>query len=144
MLPTYIDRLPAINACFNALSATLLLLGYISVRRRNIVVHRTCMVSAFISSSLFLVGYLIRMANTGSHRFPDAGLIKTAYLILLFSHMVLAIVLVPLVLRTLYLAYQKRFTQHRRMARYTFPIWMYVSVTGVMVYAMLYHVAPTL
>jgi putative membrane protein len=137
-------HLPAINACFNAASATLLALGYIAIRRHQVGLHLRLMLAALTSSTLFLVGYLTRMALTGTHRFPGTGTLKLVYLTLLFSHMVLAVVLLPLVLRTLYLAYQRRFDVHRRWARVTWPIWMYVSVTGVVVYYMLYHVAPTL
>jgi putative membrane protein len=102
------------------------------------------MVSAFIASTVFLIGYLTRFYLTGTHRFPDVGVWRTIYLVILISHMILAVVTVPLVLRSLFLAYKKRYQEHRRIARWTFPIWMYVSVTGVVVYAMLYHLAPTL
>lgn len=135
-------RLPGVNACFNALSSLLLLIGYVAIRRRKVRVHLSCMLGALASSTLFLVGYLTRMYLTGSHTFPTLGWIRTFYLVLLFSHMVLAVVLLPLILRTLQLAATRRFAQHRRWARWTWPIWMYVSVTGVVVYWMLYHLAP--
>ncbi len=136
--------LPKVNACFNGLSATLLLLGYIAIRRRNIAVHLRLMLSALASSALFLVGYLTRMVLTGSHTFPGTGPIRTFYLTLLITHMILAVVLLPLLARVLWLAYHRRFDGHRFWARITWPIWMYVSVTGVVVYFMLYHLAPTL
>ena len=97
------------------------------------------MQGAFITSAIFLVCYLTRFYLTGAHRFPGTGWLKIVYLTILFSHMVLAVVTVPLVLRTLYLARRARFREHRRIARFTFPVWMYVSVTGVVVYVMLYH-----
>jgi putative membrane protein len=93
---------------------------------------------------LFLAGYLTRMALTGTHRFPDVGAVKTLYLAVLASHTVLAALAAPLVLRTLFLGLRQRFPDHRRIARKTLPIWLYVSVTGVVVYAMLYHLAPAL
>lgn len=140
----WIDLLPSFNAILNGSSAACLALGYAAVRAGRIRVHRACMLAALACSTVFLLGYLTRMWLTGTHRFPEAGAIKTFYLALLFSHMVLAVVLLPLVLRTLQLALTGRFAQHRRMARVAWPIWMYVSVTGVVVYWMLYHLAPRL
>jgi putative membrane protein len=99
------------------------------------------MQGAFVTSTIFLVCYLTRVYLTGTHRFPGAGWMKAVYLAILFSHMVLAVVTVPLVLRTLYLARASRFAEHRKIAKFTFPVWMYVSVTGVIVYVMLYHLA---
>jgi uncharacterized membrane protein YozB (DUF420 family) len=136
--------LPKVNACFNGLSATLLLLGYIAIRQGHVVRHLRLMLAALLSSTLFLVGYLTRMALTGSHPFPGTGPVRTFYLVLLVSHMILAVVLLPLLARVLWLAYHRRFDRHRFWARITWPIWMYVSVTGVVVYYMLYHVAPAL
>ena len=138
------NALAPINALLNSTSTVLLLVGYVAVRRRKIPVHRASMVGAFVASSVFLVGYLTRFALTGSHRFPDLGWIRTLYLTILISHMLLAIVTVPLVFRTLFLAWRKRFDEHRRIARFTYPIWLYVSFTGVIVYLMLYHLAPAL
>lgn len=138
------NALAPINALLNSTSTVLLLVGYVAVRRRKIPVHRASMVGAFVASSVFLVGYLTRFALTGSHRFPDLGWIRTLYLTILISHMLLAIVTVPLVFRTLFLAWRKRFDEHRKIARFTYPIWLYVSFTGVIVYVMLYHLAPAL
>jgi len=138
------DALAPINALLNSTSTVLLLAGYVAVRQKKVSTHRFCMVGAVVASSVFLVGYLTRFALTGSHRFPDVGWVRTAYLIILISHMILAVVTVPLVLRTLFLAYKKRFQEHRKIARYTYPIWLYVSFTGVIVYAMLYHMGPAL
>jgi putative membrane protein len=100
------------------------------------------MLGAFVASAVFLAGYLLRFYLTGTHRFPAVGMVRTVYLIVLFSHMALAVVTVPLVFRTLFLASRDRFEEHKRIATKTFPIWMYVSVTGVVVYLMLYHLAP--
>jgi uncharacterized membrane protein YozB (DUF420 family) len=138
------NALAPVNALLNTSSTVLLIVGYLAVRRKNVPVHRASMIGAFVASCVFLVGYLTRFALTGSHRFPDLGWVRAAYLVILFSHMVLAVVTVPLVLRTLFLAYKKRFEAHRKIARITYPIWLYVSFTGVLVYLMLYHLAPSL
>ncbi len=131
--------LPVVNACLNGLSALLLINGLLAIRRRERTLHGRMMGAAFVSSTLFLISYLTRWAISGTHRFGGAGLWKLVYLAILFSHMALAMAVVPLVLRTLFLALKRRFEEHRRLARITFPIWMYVSVTGVIVYLMLYH-----
>ena len=131
--------LPVLNACLNGLAALLLLAGLWAIRSGRREVHRQLMVSAFVTSSVFLASYLLRFALFGSKKFPGAGAWKALYLTILFSHMLLAMAVVPLVLRTLYLALRGRFAGHQRLARITFPVWMYVSVTGVVVYAMLYH-----
>ena len=135
------QQLATLNAVLNAASAVLLLVGWWAIRSRRIPVHRAAMHAAFVTSVLFLVSYLTRAWLTGTHRFPGGGLLKTAYLVVLFSHMVLAVVVVPLVLRTLFLARAARFDEHRRIARITLPVWIYVSITGVLVYVMLYHLA---
>jgi uncharacterized membrane protein YozB (DUF420 family) len=135
---------PAINAMLNGTSSVFLIAGWFAIRRRLIAFHRACMVSAFISSGVFLASYLARFATTGAHKYPGAGLDKTIYLLILFSHMVLAALVVPLVLRSLWLGWKGRYAAHRRIARWTFPIWMYVSLTGVAVYVLLYHVGPAL
>jgi putative membrane protein len=131
--------LAAINACFNGLSACLVAAGWVAIKRGERTRHRNLMVGALVSSSLFLVGYLTRMGLYGSTAYTGTGFTRTLYLVILFSHMVLAAVVVPLVLRTVFLAYKQRFEQHRRIARWTLPIWLYVSVTGVLVYLMLYR-----
>jgi uncharacterized membrane protein YozB (DUF420 family) len=138
------NALAPINALLNTTSTVLLIVGYIAVRQKKINAHRFSMFGAFIASCVFLAGYLTRFALTGSHRFPDLGWIRVAYLALLISHMILAVVTVPLVMRTLFLAYKKRFLEHRKIAKITYPIWLYVSVTGVIVYLMLYQIAPAL
>lgn len=136
------EVLPPVNAALNATSATLLVLGWRAIRSGRRIRHRNLMIAALGTSALFLVGYLTRMALTGTHRFPGRGALRAAYLVLLGSHTVLAAAIVPLIAVTLWLAWRERFDVHRRVARYAFPAWLYVSVTGVLVYFMLYWVAP--
>lgn len=128
------------NAGLNLTSAVLLVLGWRSIRERRAHRHRTYMTGAVTASALFLVFYVIRFSLTGTHRFAGEGAARVAYLAILFSHMVLAVVIVPLVLRLLWLVRTGRFRAHRRLARWTFPLWLYVSVTGLLVYTLLYHV----
>ncbi|MFL5264396.1 MAG: DUF420 domain-containing protein [Anaeromyxobacteraceae bacterium] len=134
--------LPSLNATLNAASAVLLFLGWRAIRAGRKELHRAFMIAACGSSTLFLAGYLTRIALTGTHRFPGDGALRVAYLAVLASHTVLAALTLPLVLRTLQLSLTSRFTEHRRIARFTFPVWLYVSATGVVVYVMLYHLAP--
>ena len=141
MQPPWINSLPSVNACLNAGSALLLLAGYRFVRRKEIATHKLCMGSAFCVSALFLVSYLTYHAFHGATRFPGTGWARLAYLTLLASHTLLAVVIVPLVLRTLYLAARRRFDAHQVIARWTWPLWLYVSVTGVIIYWMLYRVS---
>jgi putative membrane protein len=136
--------LPSVNAALNGTSAVLALAGFLAIRRGARNVHRNLMLGACASSVLFLAGYLTRIALTGTHRFPGGGALHAAYLAVLVSHTVLAALVAPLVIRTVFLAWRERFPAHRRIARTTLPIWMYVSVTGVVVYLMLYHLAPAL
>ncbi len=138
------DLLATVNAGLNGTSTLCLLVGYIAVKNKRVNMHKWSMISAFVASAVFLIGYLTRFYLTGAHRFPDVGLWRTIYLVILFSHMILAVATVPLVIRSLFLAYKKRFDEHRRIAKYTFPIWFYVSLTGVVVYLMLYQLAPAL
>jgi uncharacterized membrane protein YozB (DUF420 family) len=133
--------LPALNACLNALSAALLVAGYRFVRRRDIARHRLCMLSAFGVSAIFLGSYLIYHFQVGSVRFPGSGWLRVAYFTVLISHTVLAATVPLLAVATLARALQRRFDRHRRLARWTLPVWLYVSVTGVLVYWMLYHLA---
>ena len=135
---------PAINAALNATSAVLLIAGWRAIRAGDRERHRAMMLATVTTSTVFLVSYLIRVATSGTHVYPGNGIDKYIYLTILFSHMVLAVVLVPLVVRALQLALTGRFPQHRRIVRFTWPIWMVVSVTGVAVYVMLYHLAPIL
>jgi putative membrane protein len=121
------------------LSAVFLLVAYRAIRRLEIEKHRRWMLAAATTSAIFLVSYLAYHARVGSVRFAGAGTARTVYFAILGSHTVLAMVVLPLVLRTLYLGLKRRDDRHRRIARWTFPVWLYVSVTGVIVYAMLYH-----
>ena len=134
--------LPSVNAALNAASATLLFLGWRAIRGGHRERHRALMLAACASSVLFLAGYLTRIALTGTHRFPGTGSLRLAYLAVLGSHTVLAALTLPLALRTLQLSLSARYLEHRRVARLTFPVWIYVSLTGVVVYVMLYHLAP--
>jgi putative membrane protein len=136
------EILPPVNATLNATSATLIFLGWRAIRLGERTRHRTLMLSALGTSALFLIGYLTRMALTGTHRFPGTSWLRTGYLLLLGTHTFLAATIVPLIAVTLWLAWKGRFESHRRIARYTLPAWLYVSVTGVLVYVMLYWVAP--
>lgn len=134
-----ISALPALNAALNASSAALLVAGWGCIRARRTIAHAACMVSACVVSTAFLVSYLTYHAAVGSVRFLGTGWVRPVYVAVLGSHTVLAIVVVPLVARTLFLAARRRFAQHRAIARWTLPLWLYVSVTGVVVYWMLYH-----
>jgi putative membrane protein len=136
------EILPPVNATLNATSATLIFLGWRAIRLGERTRHRTLMLSALGTSALFLVGYLTRIALTGTHRFPGTSWLRTGYLVLLGTHTFLAAAIVPLIAVTLWLAWKGRFDTHRRVARFAFPAWLYVSVTGVLVYVMLYWVAP--
>jgi putative membrane protein len=131
--------LAALNATLNGTSALLLLAGWLAIRGRARRLHGWLMGSAFVVSTVFLISYLIRVYVSGTHRYPGGGMWKTIYLAILGSHMILAVATPPLAIRTLYLALKQRFAEHRRIVRFTLPIWMYVSVTGVLVYLLLYH-----
>ena len=131
--------LPALNAVLNSASAILVLAGVYFIKQGNVRAHKTCMLAALGVSALFLTSYLIYHYQVGSVRFEREGPIRVIYLGILLTHTVLAAAVVPLVLRTVYLALKNRLDSHRRIARWTFPIWIYVSVTGVVVYLMLYR-----
>jgi len=135
---------PAINAVLNLTAFVLLLLGRVAIARGDEALHRKRMLAAFTTSAIFLVSYVIRFATTGTHRYPGTGWDKYLYLVILMSHMVLAVVLVPLLLTALRRALAGRFDAHKRVVKYAWPIWVYVSATGVLVYLMLYHLAPAL
>ena len=129
--------LPALNAILNGLSATALLVGYTFIRARRIRAHRAAMITAFVFSTLFLVSYIAHHALHGDVRYPVDAPLRMAYLPLLASHIILAIVALPLVLVTFFFSLSGRIRQHRKVARWTFPIWLYVSVTGVITFVML-------
>ena len=134
-----VHDLPAVNATLNGLSGVLLAVGYVLIRMRKIELHRKVMISAFITSSRFLACYLVYHAQVGSVRFPRQGFVRPLYYTILITHVTLAIAVVPLALITLTRGLKGRFAEHRRIVRWTLPIWMYVSVTGVLVYVLLYQ-----
>ena len=134
-----ISALPSVNAFLNATAAVLLVWGYTLIRRKRIESHRKVMISAFVTSCLFLVCYLVYHAQVGSKHFEHPGAIRTVYLSILGTHTVLAAAVPVLAIVTLRRGLAARFDRHRRIARWTLPIWLYVSVTGVIVYFMLYH-----
>jgi uncharacterized membrane protein YozB (DUF420 family) len=135
--------LPTLNACLNGTSAVFLALGYFFIKRKKIEAHRKCMVAAFITSTIFLASYLIYHFNAGRTTFQGPAAVRSVYLVILATHTVLAVVIVPLILLTLHRAIKQRFELHKRIARWTWPLWMYVSVTGVVIYFMLYHLYPS-
>lgn len=134
------DFLALVNASLNATSAVALLVGFVFIRRKAVDRHRRSMLTAVGASALFLVFYVTRVLLTGTHEFAGEGLARVTYLAVLFSHMILAVIVLPFVLRLLWLARQGRFEEHRRLARFVFPVWAYVSVTGLIVYILLYQV----
>jgi uncharacterized membrane protein YozB (DUF420 family) len=134
-----IADLPTLNAALNAVAGALLVAGYVFIRRRQIPEHRACMIAAFATSALFLVSYLVYHAHIGSKSFEGTGIVRPVYFAILITHIILAAAVVPLALVTLTRAHRGQFARHRRIARWTFPIWLYVSVTGVIVYVMLYQ-----
>jgi putative membrane protein len=139
-----VDLLAPLNALLNATAGLLLFLGWRAIKRGDRVVHRRFMIGAVSVSAVFLLSYLTRVALTGTHRFPGEGALRWLYLAVLVSHTVLAVAVAPMALRSLALGWTGRIERHRRLARVTFPIWLYVSATGVVVYLMLYQVAPRL
>ena len=137
-----VSALPLVNAWLNGTSALLLAAGYWFIRQRKVTAHKTCMVTAFGVSSCFLVSYVIYHYHAGSKPFGGHGWIRGVYYPLLISHLILAALIMPLALTTLYRAWRGQFARHRRIARWTLPVWLYVSVTGVLIYWMLYHLGP--
>lgn len=137
-----VSDLPMVNACLNSLSTLLLISGYVQIRKGRKEAHTKCMIAALISSTLFLGSYLTYHAIVGHTRFLKPEWFRPYYLGLLFTHLVLAIAIVPLVLITVVRAFRERWDKHKRIARITLPIWLYVSVTGVIIYFLLYHIFP--
>jgi uncharacterized membrane protein YozB (DUF420 family) len=137
--PLSVHHLPAVNATLNAISGVLLVAGYLLIRARRIDQHRRCMLAAFATSSLFLASYLVYHYQVGSVPFARQGIVRPIYFGILITHVVLAATVPPLALVTLSRGLQARFAQHRAIARWTLPIWLYVSVTGVLVYVLLYQ-----
>ena len=138
-----VHDLPALNAALNAIAATLLVTGHRFLLRGEIARHRACMLSAFAVSIAFLVSYVVYHAEAGSVRFTEPGWPRALYFAVLATHVPLAALIVPLALVTLWRALKGQFARHARIARWTYPVWLYVSVSGVMVYLMLYHVWPS-
>ena len=134
-----ISNLPALNATLNAVSAVFLTAGYILIRRGRRGLHKKCMLAALVTSSAFLTSYLIYHANTGSRPFPGHGTIRTVYFGILVSHVLLAATILPLALTTAARGLRAQYGRHVKIARWTLPVWLYVSVTGVVIYVMLYH-----
>lgn len=140
--------LPLVNACLNGLSAILLSVGYYFIRHKRQIAHRNCMVAAFITSALFLVGYITYHGyrayylHQGPTVFRNPPAFRPVYLAILLTHTVLAMVIVPLALTSMWLGLKQRFDRHRRLSRWTWPVWMYVSVTGVVIYLLLYRIFP--
>lgn len=131
--------LPTLNAILNSTSALLLIWGYTLIRRRQFQAHKKVMLAAFTTSTLFLISYLIYHYNVGSVKFQHQGPVRTLYFAILLSHTLLAVAVAPMAILTLYRAMKDQLPKHRALARITLPLWLYVSVTGVIVYLMLYH-----
>ena len=135
----FVDTLPAVNATLNALSGVLLAIGYVLIRSGRVKQHRRCMIAAFTTSSLFLLCYVVYHAQVGSVPFTRRGFVRPLYFTILVTHVTLAVVVVPLAIVTLSRGLKARYARHRRIARWTLPIWLYVSITGVLVYVLLYQ-----
>ena len=142
MSPELVSALPTVNALLNGTSALLLVTGYLLIRRRWVAAHRACMLAAFVASAVFLASYLTLRYYAGMTRFTGQGWIRPVYFSILVSHTILAAAIVPLALVTLTRALRARFDRHARIARWTLPLWLYVSVTGVLVYVILYRLYP--
>jgi uncharacterized membrane protein YozB (DUF420 family) len=139
----FLTHLPAVNGTLNGLSAVFLTVGYIFIKKKNRRAHRNCMISAFVTSVIFLICYLTyHIVVHHVTRFENPPWFRPIYLTILLTHTVLAVVVVPMVLVTLNRAMKERFELHRKIARWTWPVWMYVSVTGVVVYLILYQIFP--
>lgn len=131
--------LPALNAILNATGALLLITGYLMIRRRRIALHKACMISALVASILFLTSYLVYHYHAGATPFTGTGSIRIVYFAILLTHTILAVLVPPMAGITFYRALKGNFERHKKIARWTLPIWLYVSITGVIVYWMLYH-----
>lgn len=131
---------PALNASLNGASAVLITSGRLLIRKQKTKLHRACMITAVVTSSLFLISYLYYHSHVHSVHFPGQGWVRPVYFTILISHTLLAVTVVPLVIMSLSYGLREKFDRHRRIARWTFPIWLYVSITGVVVYIMLYQI----
>ena len=134
-----ISRLPLVNATLNAISGILLLAGYFFIRRRSVTAHKVSMLTAFLVSTVFLISYLTYHYHSGSVPFAGKGWLRPVYYTILITHVILAALVIPLALVTIYRAWRGQWERHKRIARWTLPVWLYVSVTGVVVYWMLYQ-----
>jgi len=134
-----IADLPALNAILNGTAAALLSVGYVQIRRGRTEAHKRCMLAALATSALFLISYVVYHANVGSRPFPGSGIVRAAYFTILVTHVVLAAAILPLALITASRGLRAQFDRHVRIARWTLPLWIYVSVTGVVIYLMLYR-----
>jgi uncharacterized membrane protein YozB (DUF420 family) len=139
----YFSVLPHLNATLNASSFVLLSSGYYFIRRKNIPAHRNCQIAALTASVLFLVSYIVYHSHHGVTKFAGQGIARPVYFTILFTHTVLAVVIVPFVIVTVLRARRGDFLRHKAIARWTLPLWLYVSATGVIVYLMLYHFYPS-
>lgn len=137
-----LSDLPAVNACLNGASTIFLILGYVYIKKGRQTAHRNCMVAAVVTSAIFLTSYLIYHYNAGRTDFLHPQWFRPYYLFILLTHIVLAMVIVPMVLVTVFQALRQKWESHKRIARWTWPIWMYVSVTGVLIYLLLYQIFP--
>ncbi|MGQ9463061.1 MAG: DUF420 domain-containing protein [Candidatus Fervidibacter sp.] len=135
--------LPTLNATLNLISAVSSIAGYISIRRGNASTHKACMLFAFIASTTFFISYTVYHANVGATRFSGTGLIRPIYFTILVSHTVLAALIVPTVIITLFRAFKGDFSRHKAIARWTFPLWLCVSLTDILIYLMVYHFLPS-
>ncbi len=140
---SYLSALPHLNAILNGTSAVFLMTGYFFIRRHRASAHRNCQLTALAASTLFLISYIVYHYHHGATPFPGQGIVRPIYFTILITHTALAVGIVPLVGVTVYRAARGRFRQHKRVARWTLPLWLYVSVTGVVVYLMLYHIYPS-
>jgi uncharacterized membrane protein YozB (DUF420 family) len=138
-----ISLLPTLNAILNATSGVLIIIGFVMIRRKKVKAHRACMIAAVTTSIVFLISYVVYHSQAGATRFAGTGWSRPVYFTILISHTVLAITIVPFVIVTLRRALKGQFARHFRVARWTFPMWLYVSITGVIVYLMLYHIYPS-
>ncbi|MDT4954479.1 MAG: putative rane protein [Acidobacteriota bacterium] len=145
----FIFTLPHVNALLNTTSGLFLIAGYIFIRRRQIKAHRACMIAAFIASSVFLVSYVLYHSllayylGQGPTKFRGEGFVRPVYFVILITHTILAITIVPFIIVTLRRGLKRQDAKHKRIARWTLPLWLYVSVTGVVVYLMLYQIYPS-
>jgi putative membrane protein len=137
-----ISDLPTLNAILNSISAILLTVGYVFIKQKNRNAHRNCMIAAFSTSALFLTSYLIYHFNVGSVKFQGQGMVRTIYFAILLTHTILAVAIVPMIFVTFARALKGNFSRHRAIAKWTLPVWLYVSITGVVVYLMLYQLYP--